>query len=317
MFNLTSAGANPSRTGQSNLAGSPDTLFDDVSKSEVFSAYHAGRIFTPNIQHETLQNANGKNFYALGVAESEYHRPGDEILGQNIAGGRITIRPNEILFSSAFIAERDLLRDGNRLSSGYNKELGESLAEREDQDNAHMIVRAARSLPTVIGQPGGSQVINPLGATNATVLANMFLDATTDFTLRNISGGDTMGAVDPIRYAMLTQLTDLFNHDFGHAGNGSAVMRRIGYVGGVKVMESNHIPQGVRVNIPGEVSPYFGNYTNTLGMIWKKQAVARVSLKDMTFHSEPQKRRLGHLTFAYMDVGVGVTRPECAIELSI
>jgi len=100
-----------------------------------------------------------------------------------------------------------------------------------------------------------------------------------------------------------------------------------GMVAGFIVLPSNHLPNGVNIasgdtffgtgaaSANGNV--YYGDFTNTRGVAFHKSALGVVQLRGLTVEQAYMLEYQADLVVAKLMIGMGILRPEAAVELKI
>lgn len=252
----------------------------------------------------------GKQFPATGNIVAAYHTPGTEIVGSAVSHAERIITIDDLLISSAFIANIDEAMNHYDVRSIYSDEIGKTLAETMDSNIAQVGVLAARAAATVTGGNGGSSLTNASYGTDSAVLASGLFNAAQVLDEKNIPDADRNAFFRPAQYYLLAQNTTVINQWFG--GQGAYAEGTVLKVGGLTIVKTNALP---RTNVITGVAAYQGNFSTTVGLVMNKQAVGTVKLMDLAMESEYDIRRQGTLMLAKYAVGHGVIRPECAVEL--
>ena len=99
---------------------------------------------------------------------------------------------------------------------------------------------------------------------------------------------DRYCAVSPAVYYNLIQATTVINRDWG--GSGSYSDGKVLKVAGINIVPTNNLPS---TNITsgvaqGSSTNFAGNFTNTVGCVWQKNAVGTVKLMDLSTEMEYQ-----------------------------
>lgn len=315
------ANANPSRPGQANLAGDPKALFLKVFAGEVLTAYEIATVTQGAFKERTISSGKSAQFPILGTIGAEYHTPGAEISGLNVASNEIIITIDDLLISHAFIANIDEAMSHFDVRSQYATEIGRKLAYTKDKQLLQLAVLAARSGSPVTGESGGGSVVDAAMLTDTTgekLIAALFKAAQT-LDEKNIGPDGRKAFLAPSAYYMLAQNTKLMNRDWGGSGvySDGKVLR----VAGIEIVKTNQAPFGLSqaadasVNAGGAGNKYAGVFTTTVGVVATPDAVGTVKLMDLAMESEYQIQRQGTLMVAKYAMGHGVLRGAAAVEL--
>ena len=249
---------NPSQLtqlGQANLAGDKRALYLKLFSGEMFKGFQNNTIARDLIMKRTLKNGKSLQFIFTGRTKSEFHTPGNSILGDSNGAPPVaekTITVDDLLISSAFVYELDEVLSHYDLRSEISRKIGYALAEKYDRLAFRAIARGARKASPISAtgyvEPGGTQI--RVGATtndsDAYVAANLvsaFYDAAAALDEKGVSGDGRVAVLNPRQYYELIQAVGsngLVNRDAQgtalQAGNG------IIEIAGIKIYKSMNIP---------------------------------------------------------------------------
>jgi hypothetical protein len=312
--------ANPSRLGQSGLAGDTNALFLKVFSGEVMSTFNANTVMKEKTRIRSIQNGKSAQFPAIAKTTAAYHTAGAEILGNNIEHGEKVITIDDMLIANTFIASIDEAKNHYDVRAEYSKQMGQALAQTYDRNLLSMAVKAARD-PAGVGAGvagqgnASSENLGSLTPTTADIVTGIY-DAAATLDERNVPETERFVIVSPSVYYALVQNDKLINRDFGQNGSYSdgTIMR----VAGMQIVKSNnmavdHVTQAA--TYPDFNSKYTVDASDTSALVIQRQALGTVQLMDMATEMEYDIRRQGTLAVSKMAVGHGVLRPECIIEL--
>ena len=255
--------ANPSSLtwgGAANGAASTTdarrNLYLKLFSGELFKGFQRNTIARDLITKRTLKNGRSLQFIFTGRTKSEFHIPGNSILG-NADGAppvaEVTVECDDLLISSAFVYELDETLAHYDLRGEISRKIGYALAENYDRRIFRAIAKAARSAGPITKanfiEPGGTQI--QVGtATNtgaeaydADKLVNAFYDAAAALDEKGVSSEGRVGVLNPRQYYELIQKTGdsgLINRD----EQGEARQRGNGIIeiAGIKIYKSMNIP---------------------------------------------------------------------------
>ena len=257
------ANATQSALGRSNLStgtgygGSGDKyeLYLKLFSGEMFKGFQHNTIARDLIMKRTLKNGKSLQFIYTGRTKSEFHTPGNSILGDTnnappVAEKTITI--DDLLISSAFVYELDEVLAHYDLRSEISRKIGYALAEKYDRLAFRAVARGARQASPVSAtnyvEPGGTQI--RVGATtndsDAYVAANLvaaFYDAAAALDEKGVSSDGRVAVLNPRQYYELIQAVGsngLVNRD----AQGTALQSGQGIIeiAGIKIFKSMNIP---------------------------------------------------------------------------
>jgi hypothetical protein len=249
---------NPSQLtqlGQANLAGDKRALYLKLFSGEMFKGFQNNTIARDLIMKRTLKNGKSLQFIFTGRTKSEFHTPGNSILGDSNSAPPVaekTITVDDLLISSAFVYELDEVLSHYDLRSEISRKIGYALAEKYDRLAFRAIARGARKASPISAtgyvEPGGTQI--RVGATtndsDAYVAANLvsaFYDAAAALDEKGVTSDGRVAVLNPRQYYELIQAVGtngLVNRD----AQGSALQSGNGIIeiAGIKIYKSMNIP---------------------------------------------------------------------------
>ena len=270
--------------GQSNLAGDTRALYLKLFSGEMFKGFQHNTIARDLIMRRTLKNGKSLQFIYTGRTKSEFHTPGNSILGDTnnappVAEKTITI--DDLLISSAFVYELDEVLAHYVLRSEISRKIGYALAEKYDRLAFRAVARGARQASPVSAtgyvEPGGTQIrvgstTNDSDAYNSANLVAAFYDAAAALDEKGVSSDGRVAVLNPRQYYELIQAVGsngLVNRD----AQGSALQSGQGIIeiAGIKIYKSMNIPflgnygtkygGGTGVTNPGNTGSFVGSDT--------------------------------------------------------
>lgn len=314
------ANISPSRVGQQNAAGDALAQFLKVFSGEVLTAFAESNImFNGSAEggstHLVRSITSGKSaqFPASWKATAAYHTPGNELTGQAIKHNERIINVDGLLTSSVFLANIDEAMNHYDVRSEYTFQLGQSLAIKGDKYLLQLIALAARAATTVEDGNGGSQLTNAGYDTTPDTLADGIMDAAQALDEKDVPETDRYCVLRPKHYNLLVKSNKAINRDFG--GEGSYARRKVFYVGDIRILKSNHVPNSNIAQDSGTNNTYHADFSNTVGLVFHRSAVGTVKLMDLAVEHEYEIRRQGTLFVAKYAMGHGILRPEAAVEM--
>ena len=316
MANFTS-----SRLGLVNATGtSYDALFLKTFSGEVLSSFKAATVFESLHNVRTIASGKSSQFPIIGNSSTAYHTPGTQLTGNAIKHAEVTINIDDKLVSQVFIADIDEAKNHYDVRSQYSVEMGNALAYTFDKNVAATIAQAARTSTNAnTDLPGGTRIkivaANKAAITGANLVSAMWA-AAEKFDINNVPENDRYIVLGPTEYYKLAQTTDVLNRDWG--GSGAYADGTVLKVAGISIVKSNHLPTTNRSAVTGENNTYHANYTDSVGLVFNKQAVGTVKLMDLKMEqtgSDVHALWQGTFMGGSMMHGTGVLRPDCAIEI--
>jgi hypothetical protein len=241
--------------GQANLAGDTRALYLKLFSGEMFKGFQYNTIARDLVMKRTLQNGKSLQFIYTGRTKSEFHTPGNSILGDSNNAPPVaekTITVDDLLISSAFVYDLDETLSHYDLRSEISRKIGYALAEKYDRLIFRAIARGARQASPVSAtgyvEPGGTQIrvgstANESDAYNSANLVAAFYDAAAAMDEKGVSGDGRVAVLNPRQYYELIQAVGtngLINRD----AQGSALQSGQGIIeiAGIKIYKSMNIP---------------------------------------------------------------------------
>ena len=254
-FQSSTNPAQLTQLGQANLAGDKRALYLKLFSGEMFKGFQNNTIARDLIMKRTLKNGKSLQFIFTGRTKSEFHTPGNSILGDTNGAPPVaekTITIDDLLISSAFVYELDEVLSHYDLRSEISRKIGYALAEKYDRLAFRAVARGARQASPITAsgyvEPGGTQI--RVGATtndsDAYVAANLvsaFYDAAAALDEKGVSSDSRVAVLNPRQYYELIQAVGsngLVNRD----AQGTALQSGNGIIeiAGIKIYKSMNIP---------------------------------------------------------------------------
>ena len=306
--------ATASRLGQVNAAGDVNSLF-----LQVLSAFERDNLMLNMTNVRSLTSGKSAQFPITGTISSSYHTIGNEILGTAVNKNEKVINIDDMLLANAFVAELDELKNHYDVRSIYSKEMGQALAKTIDKNILNLVVLASRaSTANVTGGNLGSVITDADADTSASSLKDSIFDAIQKLDENDVPSSDRFIVVKPDQYYQLLNLDSVMSRDFS-ANAGDRAKGFITTIGGVPLVKSNtavaSFTDQSSASTSGTNNTYIGNFSTVQAVIFHKQAVGTVKLKDLVLETTYDPRRLGTLMTARMALGHGILRPECAVSI--
>lgn len=332
------ANANPSRSGLREGNADAIELFRDVFTGEVMTAFEKQVSLKDKHQVRTTTHGKSISFPATFKVGSRRHVPGTEITGQTVPHNEVIITIDDQLIADVFVANIDELMNHYDVRAPYSQEIGRELALQYDRGVARMLTLAARGGALFTNDQGGSQLANAAYATNGNTLIDGIADAklTMDEKDVPVEVQPVYSVLKPAQFSLIGRVDKSINRDFG--GGGSTKRMVLETVDGVMVHKSNAVPFGrdetlynATTNVDGLIdnpsdpnaipaadlpAKYYGDWTNTIGLVWTPWAAGTAQLLDITMGIDYDPRRLGTLMVGRYVVGHGTLRNKCAVELA-
>jgi hypothetical protein len=241
--------------GQANLAGDKRALYLKLFSGEMFKGFQNNTIARDLIMKRTLKNGKSLQFIFTGRTKSEFHTPGNSILGDSNGAPPVaekTITIDDLLISSAFVYELDEVLSHYDLRSEISRKIGYALAEKYDRLAFRAVARGARQASPITAtgyvEPGGTQIrvgstTNDSDAYVAANLVSAFYDAAAALDEKGVSSDGRVAVLNPRQYYELIQAVGsngLVNRD----AQGTALQSGQGIIdiAGIKIYKSMNIP---------------------------------------------------------------------------
>ena len=250
-------GADNGTLTNAGTAAQRRALYLKLFSGEMFKGFQHNTIARDLVTRRTLKNGKSMQFIFTGRTKSEFHIPGQSILGNDektppVAEKTITV--DDLLISSAFVYELDETLAHYDLRGEISRKIGYALAENYDRRIFRAITKAARAASPVslasFKEPGGS--ILKVGTDTSTAkadafdsdkLVNAFYDAAAILDEKGVSGDGRVAVLNPRQYYSLIQNVSgngLINRDV----QGTALQSGNGIIeiAGIKIYKSMNIP---------------------------------------------------------------------------
>lgn len=308
-------------------------LFQEVFTGEVLTAFTKKTIMDGRVRTRAVSGQKSAVFANTGRANGSFHTPGAEILGQNILHNSTTITVDDLLIADVFIADLYEAMNHYEVRGEYSRQLGEALARTRDKSLLRNVVKAARASNKITGLPGGTTIgisgfdsMATADNTKQEAFGAAVFQAHQTFIENDVPMDGIVCAVKPDLYFQLVQNKDLLNKDWG--GLGSYATADLPMIAGIPLVMTNFLPQQAdasNMHSDAVSSVDGGDIINAAhavdssavrGLLWTPEAVGEVSLIDFSVQSDYDIRRQGTLMVARRATGIGVLRPECAIEIT-
>ena len=270
--------------GSDNFGADRRALYLKLFSGEMFKGFQNNTIARDLIMKRTLKNGKSLQFIFTGRTKSEFHTPGNSILGDTNGAPPVaekTITCDDLLISSAFVYELDEVLAHYDLRSEISRKIGYALAEKYDRLAFRAITRGARKASPITAtnyvEPGGTQIrvgttANDSDAYVAANLVSAFYDAAAALDEKGVSSDGRVAVLNPRQYYELIQAVGtngLVNRDV----QGTALQSGNGIIeiAGIKIYKSMNIPflgnYGVKyggatgVTSPGNTGDFVGSDT--------------------------------------------------------
>jgi hypothetical protein len=332
------ADAFPSRLGQADLTGGSYTndnaLFLKVFSGEVLTAFAQRTVMMGRHMVRTISSGKSAQFPRIGRTSANYHTPGAEITGDQIAHNEKVITIDDLLLASVFIANIDEAKNHYDVRSVYSAEMGVALANQMDKHVMQNFLIGATQSAAISGETGMAGTVidrtdaglttpasdSFLGASNGANLVKGLFTAAKTLDENNVPDEGRFAIVKPREYYALANLADIVSADYARRNVGARESGRVFEIAGIEIVKSNNMPN---TDLSSSGSPIEGdaeqrhsvNAASTAAIIGHPSGVGTVKLMDLSTEMEYQIARQGTLAVAKYAVGHGVLRPEACIQL--
>ena len=234
-------------------------LYLKLFSGEMFKGFQRNTIARDLVTKRTLKNGKSLQFIYTGRTKSEYHTPGNSILGNSDGAPPVaekTITCDDLLISSAFVYELDETLAHYDLRGEISKKIGYALAENYDRKIFRAITKSARKASPITKtnfvEPGGTQIrvgatANGSDALDPDKLVNAFYDAAAALDEKGVSSEGRVGVLNPRQYYALIKGLDgsgigayLVNRD--EQGDALQSGKGVYEIAGIKIYKSMNIP---------------------------------------------------------------------------
>lgn len=315
------ANSTPSRPALRQGGSDEYELALDVRGGEVLTAYNATVIMADKHQTQSLAGAKSVKFPAFWNASAEYHTPGVEITGGQIASQDVTVSPDDKLISSVFVADVDEALFDVDVRSPYTEAIGRELAEHYDRNVMRAVIKASRQGALFTGDQGGGYLESSAFITTATTLFDGFSQAKEAMDTKRVPV-DTQpvyGLLRPAQWYMLARSDRNLNRDY-NGGAASIQKHLLTTIDDIVILKSNVATEvfGANDTANAKIPAYYrGDYTKTVGLVWTPYAAASVIVQDLGFQIVDQPEKQGTLLIGRRMVGTRTLRSKTAMELKI
>jgi hypothetical protein len=261
LTSLTAPGAdNATRAGSTFTTTERRALFLKLFSGEMFKGFQRNTIARDLVTKRTLKNGKSLQFIYTGRTNSEFHTPGQSILGNSDNAPPVaekTITVDDLLISSAFVYELDETLAHYDLRGEISKKIGYALAENYDRRIFRAITKAARKASPITKtnfvEPGGTQIQvgsatdSGAEAYDPDKLVTAFYDAAAALDEKGVPTEGRVGVLNPRQYYALIKGLDgsgigayLVNRD--EQGDALQSGRGVFEIAGIKIYKSMNIP---------------------------------------------------------------------------
>ncbi len=234
-------------------------LYLKLFSGELFKGFQRNTIARDLITKRTLKNGKSLQFIYTGRTKSEFHVPGNSILGNSDGAPPVaekTITCDDLLISSAFVYELDETLAHYDLRGEISRKIGYALAENYDRRIFQAVTKAARKAHPITKagfiEPGGTQIrvgatTNASDALDPDKLVNAFYDAAAVLDEKGVGTEGRVAVLNARQYYALIKGLDgsgigayLVNRD--EQGDALQSGKGVYEIAGIKIYKSQNIP---------------------------------------------------------------------------
>lgn len=302
------------------LEATERALLVEKVTGEIIASFDKAVAMEGKYQRKDIQGAKSLRFEHIGGIGAYYHNAGEHIKGSNVAHDKSELTLDRPLVSSFFtddFAESMLHYDARK---EYTRRIGEVLAQKYDRNIQMKFITAARLKNVLAEHDGGSVIIdtalaNSDLATRVNAFAKALITAKKELVKKNVTG-QIFAVTDPDTYFEIIENRTLLNKEYGNVGDyaeGSVFK-----IGGIPLTYHNYIPQVDATQSSNKefYDEYHGiNCTGTVAYVGTDEAVGVLRGGNISVKIFDDDGRMGTWTRASLACGMGVLRPECAVEI--
>lgn len=269
--------------------GSQSTAYADkystalkLFSGEVFTAFNNASIAKGLVRSYSLRGGKSKQFLMTGKLSAGYHTPGTPILGDEaLKANEKTIIMDDLLVSSQFVYDLDEVLAQYSTRSEISKQIGEAMAKHYDERIFRVLDLASAESSVVTGEPGGFQI--NIGSNNefdAQALVDGFFEAAAVLDERSAPAEGRVAVLSPRQYYSLISSVDtnILNREIGNSQGDMNSGKGLYSIAGISIRKSNNLPflAGSVSAVTGENNTYNGDFTNSCGLIFHREAAGTV-----------------------------------------
>jgi hypothetical protein len=266
----------------------------------------------------------------MGRIGADYHSIGTEITGSDVNHNEKVITINDLLLSSAFLANIEEAKNHWDVRSAYSTEIGRALAFQKDKHILQTIGQAAQASANVSdsGYGAGTVLTNTsIASATASTAANAMIDelfnAAKALDANYVPKEGRKAFIKLEEYYKLANATNAVNIDFSGKPNGGVADGKVMKVAGIELVPTAHfvasdLSSSTAVDAGKTATgayPQRVNLANYVCLVSHPSAVGTVKLMDLSSEMEYDIRRQGTLMVAKYAMGHGVLRPEAAVGI--
>ena len=316
-----------------------------VFSGEIMNVFYDDVFTEGKVRSITINQGTSAQFPHTGAVQGGFHKAGTPLTINTAVQEERTITIDDILYAANFFPlEYDLIGHFE-VRQEYARGAGMVLAQSKDTMNFCEILKAARSAALIATHTdGGSQIVSDsfkvdgAGAANegevAMAIFQAIFAAADIFDQKRVPYMNRFMAIRPYHYNLMVRA--IMEEGFALSNADYMVQRAninnntLPPIAGINIFKSNRVPStnltatgdahGGTANTLSSLPVHTNHVVNaskTIGLIWTPECVGNVVRQGLATKMSDELTHLGQLWVAYMLMGGGVLRPECAIELTL
>ena len=304
----------------SGLEANDRELLVEKVTGEILSSFEKNVAMEGKYQRKEINGAKSLRFEHIGGIGAYYHNAGEHIKGSEVAHDKSELTLDRPLVSSFFTDDFNESMLHYDARKEYTKKMGEVLAQKYDRNIQMKFITAARLKNVMDEYDGGSVIVdtnlaNADLATRVNAFAKALIAAKKELIKKNVTG-EIFAVTSPDTYFEIIENRALLNKDYGNVGDYAE--GTVFKIGGIPLTYHNYLPN-VDATKPANkefYDEYHGiNCEGTIAFVGTNEAVGVLKGGDITTKIWDDDGRMGTWTRASLACGMGVLRPECAVEI--
>ena len=314
-------------------------LFLKLGSAEVLSAFEEYCVFKGKVKERNIRGGKSMAFPITGKQSAAYHQPGTELTGGTNDPSDLNERVltlDSLMVADAAVAEVDELMAYWPARQEITRELGRALAYEYDKRLARIIYAAAKNTTEPLaksintGRIGSSVTLGTdyTGASatrqeKGDALVNAIFDARIAMEEKDVPTDNLYAVFGPDDYYAITMSSRAINTDFngGNGSNGTIADGKTLRVAGIPIYSSNNVTQPAYTLVAGDCNAeYAQDLSKCKGLVFHKDVAGVLTLLSPGLQVTSGDWNVSHqstLLVARQNLGMGVLRSECAVDISI
>jgi minor capsid protein 10 len=304
----------------SGLEANDRELLVEKVTGEILSSFEKNVAMEGKYQRKEINGAKSLRFEHIGGIGAYYHNAGEHIKGSEVAHDKSELTLDRPLVSSFFTDDFNESMLHYDARKEYTKKMGEVLAQKYDRNIQMKFITAARLKNVMDEYDGGSVIVdtnlaNADLATRVNAFAKALIAAKKELIKKNVTG-EIFAVTSPDTYFEIIENRALLNKDYGNVGDYAE--GTVFKIGGIPLTYHNYLPNVDATKSANKefYDEYHGiNCEGTIAFVGTNEAVGVLKGGDITTKIWDDDGRMGTWTRASLACGMGVLRPECAVEI--